>query len=499
MDNLQEISKAMKSNSGKLDPKSRNVAVILAAGHGKRIKSGTPKVVHPVWGVPSVLRLSKAVEEGLGSDNQVIVVGIKAAEVIRLIGKKKHNIFAYQKVQKGTGHAMQTAFESINRGAFNGSIYVFPGDAGLLDKNTINVFKRTFEKGNFDMMLLTGVYEGPSESNYYGRILRVPEKDVSGRHSGRDYGSIIEILQHKDILNLNSRQVYTAAYNGKKYSFGKKELLGIREFDSGCFAFKSKCLKKHIYALKPNNVQSEIYITDLVSVFNRAGLKIGAVKAKDSDSLLAFNNKSTWKRMESIARANYYQLLKDIVTVEDEEKFFIAEEVIKAIISMDSRFGPLDIAIGENCYIGKDVRLNKGISIGENARLEGKILLGENVKIGANVSLSAYPGQFLKIGTNTEIVGGNIIKGNTQIGENVRIETGVNITGSDEFPVRIGSGCIIKGTSYIFGSVIDPDNWIEHSILVKRRVEKISNKDGGVEKIKYFRPPPEGSDSVKPL
>jgi bifunctional UDP-N-acetylglucosamine pyrophosphorylase/glucosamine-1-phosphate N-acetyltransferase len=51
----------------------------------------------------------------------------------------------------------------------------------------------------------------------------------------------------------------------------------------------------------------------------------------------------------------------------------------------------------------------------------------------------------------------NIIKGRIKIGNNCRIESSVNMTGSDVNPLIIGNNVIIKGTSYIFGSVIDDD------------------------------------------
>ena len=496
---MKELKKAIKKYGGKLNYRSRDIAVILAAGHGKRIKSETPKVVHPVWGVPSVIRLSRAVSEGLNSDNQIMVVGIKADEVIELIGKHPHTQFAYQKVQKGTGHAVQEALSVIKNRSYNGNIYSFPGDAGLLDRETIHTFKKAFISGSYDMMMLTGTYEGPPELNYYGRILRVPENDVNGRYSGMDFNRVIAIVQYRDILGMTSRKPLAVSFNGRKYSFTKKELLAINEFDSGCFAFKYRQLKKHIFRVKTDNLQSEIYVTDLVSIFNRAGLKVGAIPAKDSNSLLAFNNKSTWKKMESLARAKYYEVLKDIIIIDDEEKFFLAEEVIRDILRMDRRIGPLDISMGANCHIAKDVRLNKGTIIGENVWISGKVVLGRNVRIGDNVHLSAYPGQTLRIGSDCEILGTNMIKGNTVISDKVRIETGVNITGSDDYPVRIGTGTLIKGTSYIFGTIIEPGNWIEHSILVNCRVKKTLKADGKIEKLRYFRPFPEGTGKVKSL
>ena len=46
------------------------------------------------------------------------------------------------------------------------------------------------------------------------------------------------------------------------------------------------------------------------------------------------------------------------------------------------------------------------------------------------------------------------------------------MTGSDEFPLRIGKNVTIKGTSYLFGSIVEDDVFIEHSILVKKKIDR---------------------------
>jgi len=462
------------------------IGIILAAGHGKRIKSELPKVAHTIWGKPSVCRVVHAIKNGLNCKKIIIVVGIKAEEIIKLLNNDKNIIFAYQKQPKGTGHALQVALEYIKKN-LNCNIYVIPGDAGLIDVQTIKMFKNNFEKSNSDLMLLTGYYDGPIENNYYGRILKT------------DNGEIIDILQHKDILNMKLSSIYTINYKNKNYHFKKEQLLNIREFDSGIFAFKIKPLKECIYKLKPDNIQKEIYITDLVKIFRNSGFKTSSIKAPNSDLLLGFNNKSTLKKMEETLRKKYYEILKDIISIEDDENFFIAEEVIEKIIKIDKSKGPLDIFIGEGSYISSGVRINKGLSIGKYAVLNGNIVLGKNVKIGDNTKILTYPNQVLKIDNNTEILSGDIIKGNTQIGKNVRIETGVNITGSDEYPIKIGDNTLIKGTTYIFGSIIEPNNWIEQSIIVKKYVQCIKKSDGTIQKIKYIYPLPEGMDSLKSI
>ena len=131
--------------------------------------------------------------------------------------------------------------------------------------------------------------------------------------------------------------------------------------------------------------------------------------------------------------------------------------------------------------------------------LEGNIQIGENVVIHENVHLSTYPHQALTIGKNSCILQGDIIKGNLTIGENCQIESGVNMTGADESPTRIGNNVLIKGTSYIFGCIIEDDMWIEHSVLKGKHVERIVRRDGSVQPVRWVLPLPEGLDSIHSL
>jgi len=57
----------------------------------------------------------------------------------------------------------------------------------------------------------------------------------------------------------------------------------------------------------------------------------------------------------------------------------------------------------------------------------------------------------------------------------------------------------IKGTSYVFGSIIDDDLFIEHSVLIKKKVDKLIRKDGRVQELKFFLPMPEGIDAIEDI
>ncbi len=97
--------------------------------------------------------------------------------------------------------------------------------------------------------------------------------------------------------------------------------------------------------------------------------------------------------MENIARQRVYNQLKEIVTFQDPEDFFIAEEVVNHILKMDKKGILVDLEIGKGAHLGKGVVLNRGVKIGKNSYLEGNIILGEGVKIGENVQISTYPEQ----------------------------------------------------------------------------------------------------------
>ncbi|MDI6642267.1 MAG: multidrug transporter, partial [Elusimicrobiota bacterium] len=387
---------------------------------------------------------------------------------------------------------VQVAVEQIKRANFKGNVYIFPGDAGLINSDTIRNFKIHFERRDSDVMLLTGNYTDTPESNPYGRIVRETSSE------GSSAGQVLGIIQAKDILSLSPDGVYKFTLRDSEYNFTREELLNISEFDSGIMAFKSEELIKHIGKLKPDNVQKELYLTDLVKIFRQAELKVEAYQNDNSDVLLGFNSRTDLKKMESIIRRQNYEQLKDIVTFADEENFFVDSQIVKQILELDREGAPVDIVIGEGASISAGVKLNRGVIISKGAVLDGNIILGKKVKIGDNVYISTYQRQKLYIGDNTEIFSGDIIKGNVKIGKNVRIETGVRITGSNKNPTYIGDNCIIKGTTYIFGSIIENNCWIQHSVIMNRRVRCIM-KRGKIQKICFILPEAKGLEAITPL
>ena len=496
MNKNEDILNISKELSSDFNNKINEYAIILAAGHGKRIKSNRSKMLHKIWGVPTVQRVYEACIDAVKNINTVIVVGIKAVDVMNVLGKVKYNSFAYQAEQNGTGHAVQVALKNI-KNLKDGIVYVFPGDMGLINKETVARFRREFKKSKSDMMVLTGIFEGKAEDNNYGRIIRAKEKDAEGKSSGKDKGKVIRIMEHKDILALKGNKPYVIKLNGKKYSYLKEELINKNEFNSGVYAFRYKPLVKLINKISSDNVQNEIYITDLIEMFNKNGYSVSAVSPEEQYVVMGFNNKSVLKEMQSIARRKVYEKLKDIIEIDDPDDFFIHQKVVEDILDMDKRNKFLDINIGKGVYIGRNVKLNLNLKIRKNVFIDGNVVFGKNVTVAPNVHLSCFPNQTLKIGNNVQILWGDIIKGNIVIGDNSQIESSVNLTGNDEFPLRIGENVLIKGTSYIFGCTIEDGLLIEHSVLVKRKVKAVKNEKGEIQPVRYFIPKTEGGFSIE--
>ncbi len=478
---------------------SKEIAIILAAGHGKRIKSQRSKMLHKIWEIPTVERVYMACKNGIPDCNTIVVVGIKASDVMSVIGKKPSNKFAYQKEQQGTGHAVQVAMNVIDSNESFDTVYVLPGDMGLLDSETMSKFKKDFQHSNYDMMVLTGIYSGDPKTNYYGRIVRVKEKSIDGKSSGDDFGKVIEIIEYKDILALDDDSLYTVDYRNKKYGYTKLELLEINEYNSGVYAFNFDKLKLLINQLTSDNAQNEIYITDLIYLFNKNGFSVGAVSPENEYVVMGFNDKTVLKEMESIARRKIFNRLKNIIEISDPDDFFIHEKVVEQIEEMDKKGIPLDISLDKGVYIGEKVKLNYNNHFGRAVFIDGNVILGENVRLQNMVHLSCFPNQQLIIGNNVEILWSDIIKGNIQIGDNSRIESSVNITGSDEYPTRIGKNVLIKGTSYLFGTIVEDGVFIEHSVLIRKKVRAVKDENGNIRPVRFYIPIPEGADLVREI
>ncbi len=192
-------------------------ALILAAGKGTRMKSGVPKVLHPVAGRPMISYVVDAVRSG-GFRDVVIVVGHESEEVRKVVQEPGIK-FALQEPQLGTGHAVAAARDLFT--GFSGDILILCGDIPLLQSTTIKEFIRSHQNNSSSLTVMTTY---PEKSAGYGRIVRTED------------GGVAAIVEERD------------ADEAEK---------AIKEINTGVFLAKADLLYSLVGKLKTDNSQAE--------------------------------------------------------------------------------------------------------------------------------------------------------------------------------------------------------------------------------------------------
>src|SRR5262249_13356025 len=148
----------------------RLAVVVLAAGKGKRLRSATPKVLHPICGRPvlwHVLRSLKAARP----DRIGIVVSHADGPVeqaVRSWGITPAPGVVLPAGGPGTGHAVGVAEQAV---AGCADVLVLAGDDPLFESDEIGALIRAHRRGKAAASILTTVLADPKG---YGRIVRGP-------------------------------------------------------------------------------------------------------------------------------------------------------------------------------------------------------------------------------------------------------------------------------------------------------------------------------------
>lgn len=237
------------------------VAIILAAGQGKRMNSDLPKVLHTICGKPMVEYVLDAVRAA-GVTRIVVVVGHGADEVKATLSHHTDVEFALQAEQKGTGHAVMVCEKQLS--AHDGPVLVLAGDMPLLKGESLTELLDQLKSQNAVCVVGTAKTEA---NKGLGRIVRDQN------------GSFERIVEEKD---------------------ASPEEKTIQEINTGCFAFDGTALFKALTEVRPNNQQAEYYLTDCPAIMKAQGKTVLAANTFNITEAIGINSSEQLAQVEQL-------------------------------------------------------------------------------------------------------------------------------------------------------------------------------------------------------
>jgi bifunctional UDP-N-acetylglucosamine pyrophosphorylase/glucosamine-1-phosphate N-acetyltransferase len=437
-------------------PPTVTAVVVLAAGHGTRMRSSVPKVLHPLAGRPLLWHAVRA------------AAGVSPQHVIAVIGHGRDQVEQYlagvtdlppvirsvQQQQQGTGHAVECALQTMGR--LEGTVIVTYGDVPLLRSETLLGLAAEHSRSGNAVTVLTAVVDDPTG---YGRIVR----DSAGGLTG--------IVEHRD---------------------ADESVRAVREINSGVYAFDGDLLAEALGRLSSANAQGERYLTDVVRIARDSGRPVGTVQAVDPAETEGVNDRV---QLAAMARRLNDRLIRAAqlagVTVHDPATTWLHADVS---IGADTEILPgtslqSGTIVGGGCSIGPDTtlvdcvvgdgarvlrshchgaRIGAGAAVGPFTHLRPGTVIHEHAEVGAFVEVKAAtigPGvkahHLAYLGDATIAAGANIgagvitanydglHKSATAIGEQAFIGSNATLVA----PVTVADGAYVAAGSTITDAV----------------------------------------------
>ena len=375
-------------------------AVILAAGEGTRMKSDTPKVLHPICGRP-MIAYALDLAAAAGVQQPIVVLGRGADDVKSRLPKEAKAVIQTQRL--GTGDAVASAKKLLNA---TGHVLILYADTPLLRRTTVQKLIEAHFKTGATCTLLAAHLADPSG---YGRIQR------------NETGQIAGIVEEAE-ANAGER--------------------AIREINVGPLVCNTQALLEALATVKPSAAKHELYLTHIVShIARQEGAKIQSTRVEEISEALGINSRAELARAIGVIRQRILEgHLHNGVTIEDPPSTFIEHGVT---IGQDTTIHPYTV-------IETGVAIGKRCSIGPFARVRSGVVVAEETKIGNFVELvRAKVGPRVRIGHVTYL-------GDATIEEGVNIGAGTitaNYDGQAKHPTHIGKGAFIGSDTVLIAPV----------------------------------------------
>jgi len=388
----------------------------MAGGIGTRMKSATPKHLHPLLGRRMVDWVVAAAREA-GVERVVVVASPQTSGVLEGVE------VAVQEEPRGTGDAVRSARSALE--GFDGDVLVLNGDVPALRPETIRAL---VERHRAAAAAATVLSFEPADAGAYGRIIRDGE------------GRLARIVEARD---------------------ASPEELSVREVNSGIYAFRAEKLWPALERLDAHNAQGELYVTDTLGLLVADGEPCAVLLADDPLEAEGVNTRAELALAAASLREriNEGHMLAGVTIVDPGSTWIEADVEIEP-----------DVTVHPYSVIRSGVRIERGAEIGPFAYVRAVTVVGDGAKIGTFVEIKntavgagakiphlSYVGD-ADVGEGANVAAGNITanfkheagvpKARTTIGRNVR--TGVDTV--FDAPVEIGDDSWIAA-----GSVITDD------------------------------------------
>lgn len=305
--------------------------VILCAGKGTRMNDDTKnKVCFKCAGTPVIRRIVENMKRG-GVERFVIVVGHKAESVMDALNGVDGVVYAYQKEQKGTGHAAMCGLRALKSMGAAGPVIISMGDKIISEKVIAELIERS-KKANAVWCVQ------PLERNRSGgRVAMFGETPCGivefadaalmklGEVAPNEYESTLESIglnskkaQKVIAAALNNKPEKTVCLNGQ--AFCADELLNSKYANAGLYCFDLDEAVRIIEGLGSNNAQGEVYITDAMECFARSD-SITLYQIEEKTDMLTYSTKTELSKMNVHFMRRSSELIAAIDNGELDEMF----------------------------------------------------------------------------------------------------------------------------------------------------------------------------------
>lgn len=297
-------------------------AIILCAGKGTRMGDDSKnKVCFDCAGIPTIKRIIQNMKQA-GVTRFVVVIGHNAYSVMDCLDGEEGVVYAYQKEQKGTGHAAMCGLKALKSVGYSGPVIISMGDKIV----STRVIQDLLTKSK-STKVVWGVQPLSANPNG-GRVVTVDDKPYGivelvdaalmklADVAPDDYEKTLKEIKlnpkkAEKVLKLArlNKPCGSIILCGKK--FAADEVLNTKYANSALYCFDVDEAVSVIESIGSDNAQGEIYLTDALEKFSQNN-NAQIYEIKSSEDMLTYSTKAELREISRHFMKTASQFIKDI-------------------------------------------------------------------------------------------------------------------------------------------------------------------------------------------